>query len=293
MKLKNRVDCYDRILIPAVFLLLIISFNAEGQVQKPYQIPSEVTVGDTGKLVYPLDEFFLNIQKGAALWENDGGDIEILNVEYDRSGKALIISFRSWRAGMLTLPAITLGGETLSGLQVYVVSVLAKNDAALVLLPQEGPLNPPGTFWLLVLASTLFILGILAVLFAVVYGKSAYRVIAENARIRMPRRRIIRRIKKFKRRLQKGKIDSGIFLSLVCFEFRDFIDRVHAIDCAALTAGEFRLLNIEGHERIAGLLENADSLRFSGKTIQEDSALCFTQRLLNEVEIQCAPAEAG
>jgi hypothetical protein len=179
----------------------------------------------------------------------------------------------------------------LSGVRVQINSVLAKEGASLVLFPQEGPLQAPGTFWLIVLLLFALISGILTLFFVIIYGKTAYKFIMERARITWPARRMIRWIARSKNKFQKGKIGTGEFFAGLCREFRVFIGQMYMIECTALTAQEFRFLPIAGSVRAADLLAGADRLRFSGKETPHERALEFAAEILADVEKRCAEKE--
>ncbi|MDR2521456.1 MAG: hypothetical protein LBC72_02730 [Spirochaetaceae bacterium] len=261
----------------------------------PYQIPSDVYVGDIGKLVYPLDDFFLHVKDSGARWDDgySASGVTILAAELDRGGKALIITFQAWRAGLIVLPAITLGGEELSGIHVRVKSVLDIKDVSLVLAPPENPLLAPGSLWLLIAAVFAVLAPLCMLAFACMYGKSIYKAIVENAKIDKPRRVVLRNIKKYRRNMEKGSISAGEFLAALCRDFRAFISILHAVECDALTSAEFRFLDIAGSGRLARLLREADALRFSGSPPPKEAALRFAGDIVLEVDTQCENVRAG
>lgn len=260
---------------------------------KTYQIPSVVYIGDVAKLVFPLDDFFLHIQNLQTHWEQtkeQRAELDIISVEADPILKALVVQFQAWKPGVIVLPPITIGGEELAGLRLTISSYLSREEVPLVLAPQEGPLVVPGTFWLLFAAALAGVILILAALFIILYSKGAYKMILESAKIYKPKRRIMRNVQKFRKKLEKGKIGNMDFLAALCVEFRSFVGLVYAIDCGALTSGEFEALDITERGRLAAFLSGADALRFCGKEPHKDQTLVFAGTLLEEVDSICAAA---
>ena len=288
MRRKSKIICISFICIFFVYIQKIYA-----QDSKAYQIPGVVYIGDVAKLVYPLDDFFLNIHDLQAYWDKaavQNAELDIISVDVDVGLKALVVVFQAWKPGIIVLPPVTIGGEELSGLRLTISSYLSREEVPLVLAPQEGPLAVPGTFWLLFAAGLVCVILILAVLFIILYSKGAYKMILENAKIYKPKRRIMRNVKKIRKKLEKGRIENKDFLSALCVEFRTFVGLLYAIDCGALTSGELQALDIDERGRLSTFLSGADALRFSGKEPQKNQTLSFADNLLEEVNSICAAA---
>ncbi|MDR2601394.1 MAG: hypothetical protein LBC53_02935 [Spirochaetaceae bacterium] len=267
---------------------MIKNFIYAQVLDKPYQIPGEIYVGDSGKLVFPLDDFFLNTNNGGVTWEEaPDGSVTILAAEINRNAGNITVTFQAWRTGAVMFPAIIIGGEKLSGLQANINSVLEKEGASIALLPQKEPLAAPGAFWIISLFVFIIFIFAALVVFVIIYGKNIYKILYDSSKVRRPRARVMRSIKKLKNKLKKDRIQTGEFLAAICREFRVFISILHTIDCYALTPNEFYGLNIAGRRRLSAFLSSADEMRFSGRERGKDEALVFADEMEKEVERQC------
>jgi hypothetical protein len=201
-------------------------------------------------------------------------DLVITRIELEhRNGiSRLLIDFIPYAPGLLPLPALAVpvpGGKPLelSGLSAAVASILGPQEAAL-----SGPAPPlatPGTGVIIYGTSA----GVLLVLFLAI-GLSVWgRRNFASLWARFKRRRLLRIMAKFLRRLDTESLGAkdkspAEFLSILSLQFREFLSLFTGTDCRPLTAGEFSRLPFYP-EFLCPFFRRCDRLRFSGKEIEQ------------------------
>jgi hypothetical protein len=258
----------------------------------PYQIPQTIYIGDHGRLVYPLNGFFLNQEDGPSDFtpptlpdSESPGDIIINGVEV--IGENLIIDFQVFKTGIAQLPPIVISGETLSGLEVYVSSILEESGDLTILSPSAQPLNAPGTIWIII-TIVLVVIFAVAFLFLFVFKGGAF---FSGLKHQLRHRRIIHQtqkaIKKLKINLDRENIGAQTALAGIANELRLFLDNYFNIHCRAMAPPEFLKLSIPdslASEYSANyfyeFFMKCDTIRFSGAAVSEDEV----REIIAEVE---------
>ena len=257
-------------------------------------MPRTVFVGDTGRLVVPLGGAFEALEPFVVdNPENlhDSPELLIRRVALERrGGLRLLIDFVPFAPGVLYLPPMDFfppGGEplVLPAQRVQVASVL--NPARMDLSGPAPPMAVPGT-GLLVYGSISLILLVLFLGIAVaVWGRRNFR----GFWLRMHRRRLLRAMMKFLRRLgHEGGLgkngNPGYYLSLLAAEFREFLSAFTGVNCRSFTPAEFLDVPLAGPSDglapafLCGLFRGWDTLRFSGRPVDKGEF----QRALKETE---------
>lgn len=280
-------------------LILLPLFSAGAQKSPPsgapYQIPQTLYVGDSGKLVYPLNAL-LAIPEDAKISampeiaddledienlenRNASADIIIHKIELDKDKKNLIIDFQIFRTGIIEIPPVMIGGEMISGLKVTVSSLLDSGNNSMTLSPPAPPLSAPGTFWLF----TSIVLGAIVVLLIIYFlwkrGRDflySFNTDIKSIFLIFSMQRVIKRLHK---NLAKEKITNADAVSVLANESRIFLSRFLNIPCISMVPEEFLEIQFNGIEDVNAdfrrtlfdFFKNSDSLRFSGDSIAEAS----------------------
>jgi len=267
----------------------------------PFLLPRTIYVGDTGRLVVPLDGSFAGVQP--FVLENPENlpgepDLLIQRIELDRRGgfSRLLIDFVPFAVGTLPLPALRFAADSeeageyfveLSGLQVQVASIL---DPAWMALSQPAPpLAVPGT-GLLIYGSIAVALGaFLLAIAANIWGRRHFRGLWQRRRRRLLLRGILRLLRRLRREGILGKKASPQHcLARLASGFREFLSAFTGINCRALTAAEFLELPLPRRsaagspqpaetalepEFLCRLFRAWDALRFSGRDVEKPDLL--------------------
>ena len=277
--------------IAALLPLLSLSFipALHAQSAQAHLIPQTIFVGDSARLVVPLDSSFLGVR---AFVREDNFPIApnfvIRRIELERRGNAarLLIDFTAYAPGSFTLPPLDFlfsGTDVpeLGELHVQVTSIL---DPSMMMLSEPAlPLSVPGTS-LLVYGSIIAILVLLLAITAVmIWGRRTVQHFWQQLR----QRHRIRAMLTFLHRLgseanvaQNNRYAE--FISMLCEEFREFLTAFSGLNCRSLSAKEFlqvQIFAIEGengesaHAELApavlsSIFRTWDTLRFSGKSVQ-------------------------
>ena len=250
---------------------------------EPYLIPQTIFVGDSGRLVVPLAETFAGaepfVRASPEELPDATPDIAIKRIELERRGGTarLLIDFVPFAPGILSLPPLGLpSAENIiapNGLKVNIASILSPSDMALS--QPASAMAVPGT--------SLLIYGIIIPVIVVLFlgiggglwGRRYFRDLWERLR----RRRLLRAMAKFLRRIRKqnetdSSADPAYYLSLLSAEFREFLSLFTGFNCRPLSAGEFMDFEgalypdaVHGPAFLCGLFRNWDTLRFSGRGI--------------------------
>jgi hypothetical protein len=233
-----------------------LSFTVD--IRQAYLVPQTVYVGDTGRLTLHLEAYsgmFPFIQEKTSVLPHSKAlvvsRIEMRKYEDLREPRKnyfqLLIDFTAFEPGSQSLPAFDIPVEEpysgvfyISGLSVNIASILSSSSMEISgLIP---PLSVPGTSFLIYGTLAVMVL----VCFSVIYffsGRYGFRRI----RARLERRRLIRSMGKTIRRIRdagrKKAPEEGLGLAelalLFSSELRKTLSCLSALNCRALTAGEF------------------------------------------------------
>ena len=263
--------------IAALLSLLSLPFPAlHAQDTPAFLIPQTIFVGDSGRLVVPLDSSFSGVR---AFVREDNlptvPNLVIRRIELERRGNTirLLIDFTPYAPGSFSLPPLDFlfqGNDVpeLGELHVQVASIL---DPSMMALSEPAlPLSVPGTS-LLVYGSIIAILTLLlAITIVMVWGRRNVQSLVQQLR----QRRLVRAMLKFLRRLgseANGTQNEGYaqFIARLCQEFREFLTAFTGINCRSLSAGEFLQVQIFTltPSVLSSLFRAWDALRFSGKPV--------------------------
>ncbi|AEF81919.1 hypothetical protein [Leadbettera azotonutricia] len=253
--------------------------------ETPYLIPQTIFVGDSGRLVVQLGQAFLAARAFAHTAPEllpKANDVLITRIELEqRNGTRLLIDFIPYAPGIVAFPDIEIpssAGEPLqvSGLEASVASILRPQEAALA--EPAAPLTVPGTGLLVYGAAS----GILALVFLGIGGSIWGRKHFSAFRERWRRKRLLRVMDRFLRRLrvesEGGSIHRQMELfSLLSGEFREFLSIFTGVNCRILTPLEFRDVSLAARDSAKGdsikgdylcdLFRRWETLRFSGSKI--------------------------
>ena len=262
------------------FLASLITASAVGQsvsVSRTVLLPPTFYVGDLVELRLDLDAP-PGLELVAPPVASDAGDeaasLLIRDVQTGRvsdSAWQVRILFSSYRPGVVTLPAIDLGGYVISGLRVQTRSLL-DDTGETDLRAAKDQLYLPGSAARLLLFGALVLL---APVLAVVVGAALWRLlghIRERRRRAVPRLRFERAV----RRLQ-GAVgaDAHRFLFDLSDLTRQYLGARFQIPARALTTRELHdspILRQPPGDQLAIVLDAADRRRFD-KSIEGDSEL--------------------
>jgi len=268
----------------------------------PYLLPQTIFVGDPGRLVVPLGRAFTGVEPfilETFSIPDESPDLVIKRIELDRRGGSsrLLIDFIPYITGVLSFPPLdfnSLGLDlpeeasagdgsqsgnslpVLTGLELQVASIL--NPAQMALSDPASPLAAPGTSFLIygfiVLVLVFLFLGIGLSL----WGRRHFAELWDRLR----RRRLIRLMAKFLRRLrQESSFEkekkAGYYLTILAGELREFLSLFTGVNCYSLSAEEFKELYLGYKENpaspmpspvfLCGLFRSWDNLRFSGRPV--------------------------
>jgi hypothetical protein len=261
---------------PAAFV------SAQERPKSPYLIPQTVYVGDPCRLVFPLDlpaEGTPGFSGPSPVLNRpeelpSASDVVISRLELDERNGVLLVDFTAYAPGPLELPPLEIAGHRFTGLRVNISSVLGSGTG---LSPSAPPLAVPGTS--LIIYGTVFglvtalLLGIAAIFWS--------RYHFEDFRLRLRRRRLIRAMERFLRRLRsslgKERIGAAETLSRLSSEFRIFLGLFAELNCRAMVPREFLSYPVfpEGGKTgpvLQDLFRRCDLLRFSGREIARAEA---------------------
>ncbi|MDR2865088.1 MAG: hypothetical protein LBV68_05730 [Spirochaetaceae bacterium] len=279
-----------KIYLFSLFLLLSGTglFAGEPGARMPYQIPQTIYIGDKGRLIYPLDGLFFD-QKDSFLPVDKlskSDDIVINAIEI--KDRQLIVDFQVFKTGIVKVPPIFVNGKTLSGLEVYVASLLENSPHAMVLSPAASPLSVPGTLW--IISALVFGIIILAAFILLFFTRGGN--IFFGLKLKIKQKRIIRQtqktIKKLKANLEKDSISAQLALSGISNELRIFLDNFFNIDCRSMVPLEFLAITLP---KDSGLDENyypryfseffqkCDTIRFSGNLVPRETVLTIIEEV--------------
>jgi hypothetical protein len=272
-----------QIFLSIIIYFALMPFFADAQdLPAPYQIPQIIYIGDKGRLVYPLDGFFSNQENGALPHDDIETDSDIIISSIEINNGRLVIDFQAFRTGMIPLPIIVISGEPISGLEVYVSSLLDSADNVTVLSPAALPISAPGTLWIIVSIIFIIILIFISAFLFLFRGGNFFTAIT----LKIKKIRIIRKtqkaIKKLKLNLEKENTDARTALSGISNELRFFLDNFFNMDCRSMVPLEFLNLIFPDHSGLAEkytakffsqFFENCDRLRFSGGLVTAETVL--------------------
>jgi hypothetical protein len=271
----------------------------------PYTIPQTIFVGDQGRLALPLGSAFAGLAprviQGPLLPRSK--DLAINRVELEKRGAAamLLVDFRAYAPGRISLPPIEIDSHTFSGLEVSISSILPVERQGMVLSAPAEPLAAPGTAALIYGA----ILGILLLMLALAMGSLWGRTMLRNCAERLKRRRVIRAMGRTLKRLRSASPGGEpAILETLSRDFRIFLGALTGIDCRAMVPGEFLALDSLGSgaalrpQALADLFRRCDALRFSGEGIEREAALALLDEFkslagLLEAAERARPAPSG
>ena len=271
-----------RVLLCILLVLTVKIFAQNWQQDDAYMIPTKVYVGDRANFVLPLPGF--TDQQEAEISPvqiPSSPDIDIHRVAFERrpAGNRLIIEFSAYAPGILALPAISIAGETFSGLAIEISSILDSGPASMILSGPALPLAIPGTSLLVYGTISASVITLLLALWALFWGRRQFKAWLEvwkRRRLLVAMWRIERRLR---RDLAKGSGGREI-LDMLSIEFRSFLAYFYAMNCRAMTASEFgRMVLIEeypgapGSEFLMDFFNRCDCIRFSGEEINGDETL--------------------
>jgi hypothetical protein len=273
----------------AVFLIFgALSSPVAGEARTPYQIPQVIYIGDSGRLIVPLEGFD---GVADATLPIDGLErspaLVIRGISVYRHN--LIVDFQAFKTGVIALPAIAIAGKTIANLEVHVSSILANADNVNVLAPAALPLPAQGTLWMIVQAVFIALAVAAAVLLVLLRGGKLFRGVREKMRARAIVRETRRRLAKI-----RATMEGEAALSAASHAMRSFLERYFAVHCQAFVPREFRSVTLSRSaageaggtaEKFTGAyLEQfflkCDALRFSGKVVDAQTV----GEIITEVE---------
>ncbi|MDR2659412.1 MAG: hypothetical protein LBC27_05410 [Spirochaetaceae bacterium] len=252
-----------------------------------YQTPPVIYTGDKGSLVYQLDAF-TPLPEGELIFP-DGlpktNDIIIDKIILDRRSRRVIIDFQVFKVGVVPLPPIPFGETELNGLQVNVASILDSDKASMTLSPSAGLLTAPGTFWMIVVFSTMLALTLIVIVLIFAKGGAVFTGARNSLRTFILLNWINFRLRRLEKRLKNGHITEKDALAALSNEIRAFLSRFWMQPCYALSAKEFLYLTIP-HDNgafcaaddgqllsaLCAFFKKCDETRFSAAFISRETA---------------------
>jgi hypothetical protein len=243
--------------------------------EAPYLVPKMVYVGDAARLVVPL---------GGSLKENivasgeqlpSSAELTFIRAELDAKTNALLLDFRAWTPGPVTIPAFSVGPLSFEPLEVTISSILENDPHSRALSPSLGPLSAPGSIGII---AGVFAAAGIVLLFGVIFsangGAFPRRILEKFRRAYLLRsmRRIFRRLRA---RTLMETADRRVILEWLSSELRGFISLYTGTDCRSFVPREFL-----PERELCAFFERCDTRRFSGDSI--DTRTVFL--LIDEAE---------
>lgn len=259
----------------AVLTLFILTCAVSYAQTGAYIIPRRIFIGDPAVLVLPL-EGTASQNSGVVLTplspnfpSHPGIDFHRITLEQRGGTRRLMIEFTAFVPGILELPAIEIGEYKFSGLTVMVNSVLDNNSSPALSGPASS-LAMPGTAFMLYGT----IAGLILLIFLTIWFILKGRIVINNLREKLKRRRLFSSMKKTEKRLSKSVLNgesSRSILDKLSEQFRIFLSVLTGKNCRTMTAREFEELSpvITRHKDISpsflhDFFRDCDDLRFSG-----------------------------
>jgi hypothetical protein len=290
----NTVRIKSNAIIKTAGLFFILFFSLTvlkivcAQPAIPYQIPQTIYVGDNGKLVYPLDGFFLNKEDALIPLDNIPQNDEIVLHRIELSKGNLIIDFQAFRTGIISLPPIRIDGEVLTDMNIKISSLIDVMGAP-ELSPAETPMNAPGILLIIALAVLIILAFIALILFLSLYGVTFLLRINRFMQKRHATQLTKKTIKKIKKRLSRKLIGFDEAVAAAARELRLFLNRYCTIDCNSFVPSEFLTMKLDENlmpdkkyspKYFCDFFTRCDVIRFSGRSIPAETA----HGIINEVE---------
>ncbi|MDR0409341.1 MAG: hypothetical protein LBH18_02975 [Spirochaetaceae bacterium] len=242
-----------------------------------YQTPTVLYAGDRGTLVYPLD-IFIPLPEGSLVFP-DGlprtDDIIIHKIDIDRRGRRVFIEFQAFRTGTVPLPPIPFGEVELKGLQVNVSSILDSVNS-MTLSPAAGTMSAPGTFWMITAFSALLALGLVAAALLCMKGGVIFTGTRSALRARILFCLFNFRLRRLEKNLENGRLSEKDALAVLSNEIRGFLSRLWMRPCYALSAEEFRYIDVPAGGsidtvKLAGFFKECDEIRFAATAVPRET----------------------
>jgi hypothetical protein len=208
-------------------------------------------------------------------------------VEKRPGGSRLILEFTAFAPGILELPPLEIGEETIDGLKIEIASILEEGEPGFVLSGPALPLAIPGTSLLVYGTISVIVLLLLASIWILLWGRRQI-----NGWLLVWRRRVLlvsmlRTERRLHKSLMKGEARRGI-LDALSLEFRTFLASFTGANCRAMTADELgRLTSLPadniyfpGNGEFPGVFfSRCDRIRFNGAEISEGETLSLLDSL--------------
>jgi len=280
-----------------LFLLLtgqgILGFAESYTVTESVVLPSEYYVGDRAELrvrVRTGDSVELSVP--AALPEAAWAlfhDMRLFPIDAQQT--EIRVSFTSFRPGTQTLPAVELGGITLSGLTVRVASVLEEGRTEPA--PLEPPMLLPTTRLRLAAFVALLTVGPLLVWMLLRIGRGQVSTLLERYRRAQPYRRLRKSLLRLESSIEE--LDARSFYIVLLEDVRRYFTRKLGRDLMSATSVEIVRyisdIDARGSDLIAEVFRAGDLVKFAGRPATLEQLRKHIEGVLQVVaELEAVPA---
>jgi hypothetical protein len=264
--------------------------NASEPPDSAYLLPQTVYVGDTGRLVVPLDAAFsaagnMTLDRPEQL--PSPGDLVISRVTLEnRGGRArLLVDFTAYVPGPIALLPVKIGPYVFSGLEVHIASILDADtlENSSVLSPYAPPLPVPGTMGIIYAFTLGIIFLVLGSVFLRAWGLPWFLRFRELLKRRRMIRFLFRSVGELRELLAGDDRAGGAALDRLNGDLRRFLEFFTRQPCTSMAPGEFLSLAGPGGKYglfLNGLFGRCDGLRFGGGEVSSGEALA----ILDEVQ---------
>ena len=250
--------------------------GAQDSLQRPYQIPRTVYVGDRAMLVLPLPNHTIayDIEIDQGIITSPEIELHRIALESRGAGSRLALEFTGFSPGRFDISPFEAGGIRFSGLQIEISSILSE-DGPQILSGISPPLSVPGTGIFIYGVLAALVLLLLAVLIAY-RGRQYFR----SGLFRRKQRRLIRLMVRIEKQIRKALVSEKnyrLILDTISRELRSFLSLFAGINCRTMTPGEFALLarreifirlpSESGTGFLKHFFTRCDELRFAGLEI--------------------------
>ena len=251
-------------------------------------LPQTVFAGDEARLIVAMPEnSFAGKRPPIIITGADKlphtDDVIITRVEVNYNTRELIIDFKAFNVGEITLPVIQV--ENFTGppdLTVKITSVLEQEGfSTAALSPPAQPLAAPGTFALIIGSTALLITLITVVVLTALRGPAYIHAALEAARIRHLIKKHRREVLKTLKSLAVGGVDGKTSLAQTSSALKTFLGSLYRTNCASFSAHDF--LN-DGRFLTEGVLfAECDHLRFQAHPVSAEEAARLAKKTLEAI----------
>ncbi len=282
-------------------LLLLVLLGGQGilgyaesyTVTESVVLPSEYHVGDRAELrVRVRTAGSVELSVPASLPEAAWAvfhDMRLFPIDAQQT--EIRVSFTAFRPGTQTLPAVDLGGITLSGLTVRVASVLEEGRTEPA--PLEPPMLLPTTRLRLAAFVALITIGPLLIWMVLRIGRGQVSHLLARYRRAQPYRRLRKSLKRLESSIEE--LDARSYYIVLLEDVRRYFTRKLGRDLMSATSMEIihyiSDIDARGSDMIAEVFREGDLVKFAGRPATLEQRRKHLEGVLQVIaELESAPA---